>query len=101
MLSQTNNKVRSKQKKLALAVVLQKNPAVARLAGGVNLDLASAVMAEAERPLTAVECCYLLLFMSGASASEIADAMNVETASVYTMKYRLKKKFSRDFLLPF
>ena len=39
--------------------------------------------------------------MSGKATEEIASAMHVAPSSVYTMKYRIKKKYPADFPLPF
>ena len=64
-------------------------------------DKAAQIISSAQKPLSAVERKYVLLFMSGKSTEEIADAMHVEPASVYTMKYRIKKKYPADFPLPF
>ena len=44
---------------------------------------------------------YLLLFMEGKSTEEIAAIMHVEPNSVYTMKYRIRKKFPDDYIFPF
>ncbi|MBR6416077.1 MAG: hypothetical protein IKS22_08235 [Bacteroidales bacterium] len=42
-----------------------------------------------------------MLFMSGKTTEEIADAMQVAPSSVYTMKYRIRKKFPEGYPLPF
>ena len=86
---------------IALRALLQKNPAVQELTAGVDLKLAKAVINAATTPLTAVERCYILLFLSGASTDEISSAMHVMHTSVYTMRYRLRKKFPKGYLLPF
>lgn len=39
--------------------------------------------------------------LSGRSTEEIAETMHVAPASVYTMKYRIKKKYPESFPLPF
>ena len=44
---------------------------------------------------------YLRLFAEGKTTTEIAKAMNVEPSSVYTMKYRIRKKFPETVVLPF
>ena len=67
----------------------------------VSADTARKVFSSAQKPLSAVERKYILLFMSGKSTEEIAGAMHVEPASVYTMKYRIKKKYPDSFPLPF
>lgn len=53
------------------------------------------------RPLSPTEKKNFYLFMDGKSTEEIAVAMHVEPSSVYTVKYRIKKKFPEDFSLPF
>lgn len=55
----------------------------------------------AEKPLSPVEKKYLVLFIEGKTTEEIADIMHVEPATVYTMKYRIRKKFPTDYTLPF
>ena len=37
----------------------------------------------------------------GVTKEEIAAIMHVEPNSVYTMKYRIRKKFPDDYILPF
>lgn len=74
---------------------------VSALTGNVSTEQAGKIFASAIKPLSAVERKYILLFMSGKSTEEIADAMHVAPASVYTMKYRIKKKYPAGFPLPF
>ena len=71
------------------------------LTGNVSTEQAGKIFASALKPLSAVERKYILLFMSGKSTEEIADAMHVAPASVYTMKYRIKKKYPAGYPLPF
>lgn len=93
--------MRDKSIDIALRALMQKNPAVQELTAGVDLKLAKAVIGAATTPLTAVERCYILLFLSGASTEQISSAMHVLPASVYTMRYRLRKRFPKGYLLPF
>lgn len=72
-----------------------------RYTAGVAPELARKIFDSAEKPLSAVERQYILLFMSGSSTEEIANAMNVDVSSVYTMRYRIKKKYPQGFSLPF
>jgi len=67
----------------------------------VSAEAVSKIYASAQKPLSAVERKYILLFMSGKSTEEIAETMHVAPASVYTMKYRIKKKYPDSFPLPF
>lgn len=61
----------------------------------------SSIIQSAIKPLSNMEKKYLLLFMEGKSTEEIAAIMHVEPNSVYTMKYRIRKKFPDDYILPF
>ena len=38
---------------------------------------------------------------NGSSEEEIADFMSLESASVYTVRYRLRKKFNSDYPFPY
>jgi len=58
------------------------------------------ILESAVKPLTAVEK-YLQLLLEGHSTEEISSAMHVEPSTVYTVKYRIRKKFPEDFTLPF
>lgn len=55
----------------------------------------------ARRPLSVTEKKFFTLFLEGKTTEEIAELMHVEQSSVYTMKYRIKKKFPKEFHLPF
>ncbi len=48
------------------------------------------------RQLTNMDKRYILCFASGMSADQIAHLFHIETASVYTVRYRLRKKFPAD-----
>lgn len=85
----------------AVEALVEGNPKVRQLTKAVDLSLAKNIFHSSLKPLSTVERRYILLFMSGTSAEDIASAMNVETSSVYTMKYRIKKKFPKEFALPF
>ena len=63
-------------------------------------DLNTHVQA-AIKPLSPIEKKYLSLFIEGKTTEEISAAMHVEPSSVYTMKYRIRKKFPTDYNLPF
>ena len=85
----------------AVEALVGTDAAVRRLTADVSTDAARKIFAAAQKPLSAVERKYILLFMSGKTTEEIADAMHVAPASVYTMKYRIRKKFPAAFPLPF
>ncbi|MGM9693464.1 MAG: hypothetical protein ACI3YC_00440 [Alloprevotella sp.] len=67
----------------------------------VNLADAHRLMQKAEKPLTIVDKKYLLCFLQGEDVKTIAARFHVEPASVYTVRYRMKKKFPKDENLPF
>ena len=67
----------------AVEALVEKDPKVRKLTAGVNPQLARKIFDSAEKPLSAVERQYILLFMSGSSTEEIANAMNVDVSSVY------------------
>ena len=66
-----------------------------------ELPRAEQILLSAIRPLSPTEKKFFFLFMDGKSTEDIAAAMHVEPSSVYTMKYRIKKKFPEGFRLPF
>ena len=59
------------------------------------------ILQAAAKPLSPTEKKYLQLFVEGKSTEEISEIMHVEPSSVYTMKYRIRKKFPSDYILPF
>ena len=67
----------------------------------VNLTEAQSIMDKAVSSLTVVDKKYILCFLSGESVKNIAARFNVEPASVYTVRYRLRKKFPGNVVLPF
>lgn len=85
----------------AVEALVEGDPKVRELTKAVDRSLAKNIFQSSLKPLSAVERRYILLFMSGATTEGIASAMNVDTSSVYTMKYRIKKKFPKEFALPF
>ncbi|MGN0236160.1 MAG: helix-turn-helix transcriptional regulator [Paludibacteraceae bacterium] len=48
------------------------------------------------RQLTNMDKRYIVCFAAGMSADQIAHLFHIETASVYTVRYRLRKKFPAD-----
>lgn len=85
----------------AVEALVESDADIRVLTERVSPDKARKVFSSAQKPLSAVERKYILLFMSGESTEQIADAMHVTPASVYTMKYRIKKKFPDSFPFPF
>ena len=80
---------------------MESSPEIQALTGKVPSEPANRVFAAADKALSAVERKYILLLMSGKTTEEIADAMHVAPASVYTMKYRIRKKYPAGYPLPF
>ena len=44
---------------------------------------------------------YILCFAAGMSVEDVADLFHIEPASVYTVRYRLRKKFPADSMFPY
>ena len=59
------------------------------------------ILQAAVKPLSRGEKKYLHMFLEGKSTEEISAVMHVEPSSVYTMKYRIRKKFPENYPLPF
>ena len=51
--------------------------------------------------LTNMDKRYILCFAAGMSVEEIADLFHIEPASVYTVRYRLRKKFPANSMFPY
>lgn len=66
-----------------------------------QLDEAETIVSHAEKPLSLVDKRYILCFIAGLKPTEIATLFNVEPASIYTVRYRIKKKFPNGYPLPF
>lgn len=67
-----------------------------------NLDLSTiqAVIAQGRR-ITTMDRRYILCFAAGMTVEQVALLMHVDPASVYTVRYRLRKKFPADFTFPY
>lgn len=65
----------------------------------VNGDYLQSVVQSAKSQLTAMDIKYLICFVAGLKPAQIAEMMNVEPASVYTVKYRLKKKLGKELFI--
>ena len=53
------------------------------------------------KKITTMDKRYILCFAAGMTVEEIADFMSLEPASVYTVRYRLRKKFNSDYPFPY
>lgn len=76
-------------------------PQVAEQLRTVNTQTANNLFAAAEKPLSIVDKRYLFCFMAGLKVQEIAKLFHVEPESVYTVRYRLRRKFPTHTILPF
>ncbi|MBQ9173770.1 MAG: hypothetical protein IJ161_08595 [Bacteroidales bacterium] len=85
----------------AAEALVETDAKVKALTENVSATRSLEVFSAATKPLSAVERKYIMLFMSGKTTEEIADAMHVAPSSVYTMKYRIRKKFPEGYPLPF
>ncbi len=85
----------------AVEALVETDADIRTLTENISSERAAQIISSAQKPLSAVERKYILLFMSGKSTEEVAEAMHVAPASVYTMKYRIKKKYPDSFPLPF
>ena len=67
-----------------------------------SLDLAhlQALISHGKK-ITVMDKRYILCFAAGMSVEDIADFMSLEPASVYTVRYRLKKKFPAEYPFPY
>lgn len=68
-----------------------KSDALSRLAS-VDNDIIKSLWDSAVQKLTLMDKKYSILFLSGMRYDDIASFQNVETASVYTVRYRLRRK---------
>jgi hypothetical protein len=53
------------------------------------------------KKITTMDKRYILCFAAGMTVEEIADFMSLESASVYTVRYRLRKKFGSAYPFPY
>ena len=59
---------------------------------------AERVFAQAEKPLSNMDRKYLFCLLAGLDAKQIGGLFNIETESVYTVRYRLRRKFPKGAL---
>jgi len=59
---------------------------------------AELVFSSAEQPLSQMDRKYLYCFLAGLGTEQVGVLFNIETASVYTVRYRLRRKFPKGSL---
>ena len=59
---------------------------------------AERAFASAEKPLSNMDRKYLYCLLAGLSVEQIGGLFNIETDSVYTVRYRLRRKFPKGML---
>ena len=74
-------------------------PAHSELFDHVDIKHIHSIVNKSISPLTAMDIRYIICFTSGLKPAQIAQMMNVEPGSVYTVRYRLKKKLGADVLM--
>lgn len=92
--------------KLKITVLNSSLPEEQRTRYAANLDAidfnrASAIFSSSHEPLTQMDRRYILCFLADMTIQDISLIFNVETASIYTVRYRVKKKFPKSITLPF
>ena len=74
----------------------------AALKGMQSLDLGQIqVLLSHGTKLTTMDKRYVLCFAAGMSVEQIADFMCLEAASVYTVRYRIRKKMGSEYPFPY
>lgn len=66
----------------------------------LDLEALGNLIAKAER-LTTMDKRYILCFAANMTVEQLADLFHVEAASVYTVRYRLRKKFPPESHFPY
>lgn len=66
----------------------------------VNIELLSELLNSNIAKLSTIDKRYIICFIADMNVHDIANMFNIDSTSVYTAKYRLKKKFPAD-KLPF
>ena len=70
--------------------------------GFKDLDLGHIqILLSKGKKITTMDKRYILCFAAGMSVEEIADFMCLEPGSVYTVRYRLRKKFASEYPFPY
>lgn len=55
----------------------------------------------ASKPITATNLRYILTFLIDMEVCDVANLFHVDTGSVYSVRYRLRKLFPQQTMLPF
>lgn len=64
-----------------------------------NEEFTQMLASPAASQLTRTDKLYLLLFVSGLTVEDIATIQSIEVYSVYTAKYRIRKKLGDEFII--
>jgi len=72
-----------------------------KLLSEINAEKLQQTFSYSFERLTPMDMKYVVCFSIGMDIPHIATIFNVEPASVYTVRYRVKKKFKNDILLDF
>ncbi len=74
-------------------------PKYADLLNDVDVDKLQTILDQAVSPLTALDVQYVIVFQGlKLKPAQAADMFNVEAASIYTVRYRIRKKFPPNVL---
>jgi len=69
-------------------------PKYADLLNEVDVDKMQSILDQATSPLTALDVQYVIVFQGmNLKPAQAAEMFNVEAASIYTVRYRIRKKF--------
>ena len=74
---------------------------ILELVRGVDVELISNLLERASTPLTKGNLLYIICFLAGIDTQVIASIFHVEPATVYTVRYRLRARFSGINVSPF
>jgi hypothetical protein len=74
---------------------------ILELVRGVDVELISNLLERASTPLTKGNLLYIICFLAGVDTQVIASIFHVEPATVYTVRYRLRARFSGINVSPF
>lgn len=67
----------------------------------LQLEHVEALCRAATKPLTATNLRYILTFLINMEVRDIASLFHVDAGSVYSVRYRLRKIFPQQMVLPF
>lgn len=60
-----------------------------------------ALCGQASKPITPINLRYILCFLTNMEVADIALLFNVDSGSVYSTRYRLRKLFAQEPVMPF